>query len=147
MGAINAKAATRKHSFQEACLAMEISPTYLAEVFSPKARKTIDNLSNVYLKQIASYLEAPLAQVYILAGILSPTDFVVESSFVDEFQRMLAAMRADSHWSSVVPADEAFASAGNDIKLLIALLYERVTTQTLISKAQVDSDALPGPNA
>lgn len=139
LGAINAKAASRQQSFQDACRAMEISPTYLAEIFSPKSKKNIDSLSNVYLKQIAGYLETPLAQVYILAGILSPADFVVENSFAQDFQRVLESMRNDNVWAGVVPEDPSFAKAGNDIKLLIALLYERVSTQSLIAKANIDS--------
>jgi len=138
LGAINAKAASRQQNFQAACQAMEISPTYLAEIFSPETKKTVDSLSNVYLKKIAWYLEAPLAQVYILAGILSPGDFVLESDFTQDFQRVLHAMRQDHLWAGLIPDDAAFAEIGTDFKLLIALLYERVTTQSLVAKANID---------
>lgn len=143
LGAINAMAASRQQSFQEACHAMEISPTFLAEIFAPRSRKTVDQLSNAYLKQIAAYLEVPLAQVYILAGILSPTDFVVENSFEKDFRRVLATMRQDALWTGVVPPDESFDQTGTDIKLLVALLYERVTAKTLLAKAGIDPSTLP----
>lgn len=139
LGAINAKAATRQQNFQAACQTMEISPTYLAEVFSPDTKKTVDSLSHVYLKKIAWYLEAPLAQVYVLAGILTPADFVLETDFAKDFQRVLGIMRQDNLWSGLVPDDDTFSFVGQDIKLLIALLYERTTSQSLIAKANIDS--------
>lgn len=145
LGAIRTKAASRQQNFHYACLAMEISPTFLAEIFSPESKKSVDSLSNVYLKKIASYLEVPLAQVYILAGILSPSDFVLESDFSQDFQRILHIMRQDHLWTGLVPDDETFAKTGTDIKLLIALLYERVTTQSLIAKANIDSGSFEQP--
>ncbi len=139
LGAINAKAPHASKTSMRPVRPWRSVPRIWLRFSRLIPRKTVDSLSNVYLKKIARYLEAPLAQVYVLAGILTPADFVLETDFAKGFQRVLEIMRHDNLWSGLVPDDDTFSSVGQDIKLLIALLYERTTSQSLIAKASIDS--------
>lgn len=118
------QAAANNESLQELAVSLDnISYPYLMAL--ARGERPTDKMERKYLVSAAKYLNLPVGQVYLLAGTLSPEDFIFEPTKDEKMQHALAAMRNDPLWAAYAPNEKVWKHADPSVKLLICLLYER----------------------
>lgn len=111
----------------------------LTEVHYRKLRngdRWIGTIGNEKLEKIATFLDLPLASVYVLAGILKPTDFVRRADLPVILQDSLKQIRRNPVVGSFAPNDQDWAQTPESVKFMLVMLYQRLTNEELIDKAR-----------
>lgn len=88
-------------------------------------------------RTLAQYLGISFAQYYIYVGILEPNDFMVEESFDQRAKLTFDKMRQDPMWSATALSQDEIDNLPARARLLIALLYERVSHESLLDKMDI----------
>lgn len=88
-------------------------------------------------RAMAKYLGISFAQYYIYLGILEPSDFMVEESFDQRVKLTFDKMRQDPMWSATALSQTEVDELPDKAKILIALLYERVSHESLLDKIDI----------
>lgn len=117
------KAAANNESPAELAASLDISYPYLLAL--ARGERPTSGMTRVHLVSVAKYLSLPVGQVYLLAGALSPEDFIFEPTQDEKMQYALEAMRNDPLWTAHTPNKKVWQHADPSLKLLICLLYER----------------------
>jgi transcriptional regulator with XRE-family HTH domain len=115
----------RELNLAEMAELLGMSKPYLAALLS--GERQIDKLSYTYLESIAIFLDLPKAQVYNLAEILSPEDYIYKESIEGTLDDLQRRMKGDASWMHLSPTDEEWAAMNMKTKLLISYMYETVT--------------------
>lgn len=89
------------------------------------------------LKQIAEFLDRSLVQVLNLAEFLEPEDFMVRSTLEDELNLVYTTMCGDPQWATYVMSPEKWDALDVDAKILISMLYQDATRQSLNEQIKV----------
>lgn len=132
--AIQARARDLTHSMREVAAAIEVSYVYLNSLMS--GVREVSGLAEDKKRKIAEYLGVPVAQVYILAEILRPEDFVIPQSLDERTYLSFKKIAADPVWSCVVPSTEDWNATPSNVRLLVTLMYERLAETILLEKAK-----------
>lgn len=109
------------------------------EIYYRKLRngdRWIGLVGNEKLEKIAEFLDIPLASVYVLAGILKPTDFVRRSDLSMVLRDSLKQMRRNPVLGSFAPNDDDWETTPESVKFMLIMLYQRLTNEELIDKAR-----------
>lgn len=118
------QAAANNESLQELADRLDnISYPYLMAL--ARGERPTEKMERKYLVSAAKYLNLPVGQVYLLAGVMSPEDFIFEPTKEEKMQHVLAAMRNDPLWAAYAPNEKVWQHADPSLKLLVCLLYER----------------------
>lgn len=118
------QAAANNESLQELADRLDnMSYPYLMAL--ARGERPTDKMERKYLVSAAKYLNLPVGQVYLLAGVMSPEDFIFEPTKEEKMQHVLAAMRNDPLWAAHAPSEKVWQHADPSLKLLVCLLYER----------------------
>jgi transcriptional regulator with XRE-family HTH domain len=115
----------RELNLAEMAELLGMSKPYLAALLS--GERPIDKLSYNYLESIAIFLGLPKAQVYNLAEILAPEDYVHKESIEGTLDDLHRRMKSDASWMHLSPSDEEWTAMNMKTKLLIGYMYETVT--------------------
>lgn len=106
-------------------LAENLGFSYPYLIALARGERPTEKLGREHIVRIANYLDLPVGQVYLLAGVLKPEDFIFEPTQEEKIQRVLDAMSIDPLWAAYVPKPEVWHDANPSLKLLVCLLYER----------------------
>jgi hypothetical protein len=117
------QAAANNHSLTELADLLDISYPYLMAL--ARGERPPEKMDRDHLVSAAKYLNLPVGQVYLLAGSLTPEDFIFEPTKDEKMQHALAAMRNDPLWAAYAPNKNVWQHVDPSVKLLICLLYER----------------------
>ncbi len=79
---------------------------------------------------LADFLGVPLIHCYVMAGNFAPSDFVVKAGLGDHLGLALAKLRCEPEWSTFAPTDADWSRWPNDARVLMTLLYERMSLNT-----------------
>lgn len=115
------------HNQSDLASALDVTPGYLSQLISGK--KDCASLSRRTLQLAAEYLQLPLSQVFVWAGILSPDDFLNVRSPMFELDQLYAHMLTDTDFAIFAPQPQEWRELPNSAKLTIGLLYEQVRGQ------------------
>ncbi len=99
-----------------------ISSSYLSAIY--RGVRPISGLPREALVNASHYLNLPVAQIYILAEVMTVNDFVTEQDAVVICERVHDAMCLDPKWAGYVPAFSTWTAMPMSVKILIGLLYE-----------------------
>ena len=117
------RAAQNNDSLADLAVKLEISYPYLMAL--ARGERPTEKMDRVYLVNAAKYLNLPIGQVYLLAGVLRPEDFIFEPTKEEKMRHAVNAMRNDPLWTAYVPNEQVWEHTDPSMKLLICLLYER----------------------
>lgn len=111
-------------------LAESLGITYVYLMALARGEKPIQQVSREVLKRAADYLNVPVAQAYLLAGALTPEDFVLMPSLDERIARVREAMAHDAMWCGLALSDEVWRKTPQEARLLICMLYEQSAKTT-----------------
>lgn len=111
-------------------LAETLGITYIYLMALARGEKPIYQLGRDILERAAEYLKTPVAQAYLMAGVLSPEDFVLTPSLEDRMARVREAMAHDSMWCGLELSDAQWTKTPQEARLLICMLYEQAAKTT-----------------
>lgn len=132
--AIRARARDNGDQMQEVAGKFEVSYVYLTSLLS--GAREISGLADDKKRKVAEYLGVPVAQIYILAEILKPEDFVIPQSLDERTYLSFKKLGADPVWSCTVPSTKDWNATPSGVRLLVALMYERLSETVLLDKAK-----------
>jgi hypothetical protein len=87
----------------------------------------IGTVSHEKLEEFAKYLKVPLANVYLLAEILKPSDFVDRDSLPKKFAQLYDILQGDDSIRPFLPSNDVWAKTPVDSKLLIYFMFKQIT--------------------
>jgi transcriptional regulator with XRE-family HTH domain len=125
-----------------------ISYPYLMHL--SKGRRQADGprgIDREVLKRAAEFLEIPVAQAYVLAGILRPEDFYYKPTLDEKIEAAYQNMRENGLWSGFAPSEAHWGRLPKDVKLTLAVLYEQVVNQDLLDKMVIRIEKEAGQDA
>ncbi|MCX7173806.1 MAG: hypothetical protein NT159_07760 [Proteobacteria bacterium] len=99
-------------------------------------RPTAD-LGRDILTAAAKYLDVPIAQAYLWAGALLPTDFFFEPSLRRELQDVFTAIQTHPHWGGFCVKKSEWDSLSDEARILYALLFEKATDKHILSRTKI----------
>lgn len=104
--------------------------------------RKIKSVGKDKLERVGQFLHIPTVQVMILADYFEPTDFYAKRTLEDELEMALESMQADPNWVALAPSKAEWKQLPVATKILIALLFERESGRSFMSKLQMEHPAL-----
>lgn len=92
------------------------------------------------LEAIAQFLNIPYAEAAVLSGKLRVEDFFLQSTLADELNVIYAKMQEDPAWMIFAPSNGDWTAMSDRAKLCIALLYEKVKSIDILTKANLPKE-------
>lgn len=126
------EAHNRGHGPRDLASNLNIGYAYLTQLL--RGLKPVNRISRKTLIAAAKYLDVPVAQVYLWAGAIHPTDFVHESKFEMSTGDIYTNMRRHPKWGGFMPSEKEWVSLPKTTQLVITLLFESATGEVLTSK-------------
>ena len=133
MSYLAAEAQNRSETPPELADRLGIGYVYLTQLLSGK--KDTAKLGRNILVAAANYLDVPVAEAYLWAGALKPTDFVHEGKFEAMSGDVFDVMSRHPHWGGFMPSKEEWIGMSQRAKLFVILAFEQSTGETLIDKS------------
>lgn len=121
--ALERKLATNNESYKD--LAFRLGKSYAYIISLLHKDRPLRNMDYDFLRKCAEYLEIPLAQAFLLADILAPTDFQYHMNLESIFDKTFRDMSADPIWSGYCPHREEWEGLSQTVKMLIHELYKK----------------------
>lgn len=112
-----------------------LSPSYFSSIAG--GMRPVGALNRATLQKCADYLAVPLVQVYVLAEHLGPEAFLSKETVDTHLDRGFRMIREDSDWSMVAPKESEWKELPFSAKVLIVLLYQRLTGRQIIESIKV----------
>ena len=110
--------------------ALGMSKPYLAALLS--GERPLDKLSANYLEAMAIFLRLPKAQIYNLAEILLPEDYVYKETIENNLADLHNRLKIDPSWMHLSPSDAEWSTMNMKMKLLVGYLYETASHAKII---------------
>lgn len=129
---IEAKALERGMDFSEFTDLLGFTEAYYRTFRN--GNRWIGTIGHDKLEKIAAFVEMPLASVYVLAGILKPTDFVLPSDLSEKIRKGISKLRRNPVLGPFAPPLEDWEKTPQSVQFMMILLYERLTTEELMEK-------------
>lgn len=104
--------------------------------------RKIKSIGKEKMERVGEFLGIPTVQAMILADYFEPTDFYAKRSLDDELRIVLETMQADPNWVALTPSKAEWDQLPVNTKILIALLFERESGRSFMSKLQMEHPAL-----
>jgi hypothetical protein len=132
---------------------LKIAPADIAEMLGytdgywkviARGGRWIGTVGEEKLRTISDFLQIPLLNVYVLAEILQPRDFVHKPSIDKICTEAYERLKQHPTMSAFAPGDEAWAQTPEPTKLLCVYLLSRLMNEELIdlSKDELAARAL-----
>lgn len=135
MSYLAAEAQNRNETPAELAKRLGIGYVYLTQLL--RGKKDTAGLGRKILVAAAEYLDVPIAEVYLWAGVLQPTDFVHEGKFKAMSGEQFDVMSRHPQWGGFMPTRKEWDAMSDRARLLVVLAFEQVTGVTLIDKTMV----------
>lgn len=134
MSYLAAEAQSRNETPSELAKQLGIGYVYLTQLLSGK--KDPSKLGRDILVAAARYLDVPVAEAYLWAGALKPTDFVREreGEFKIPSGDAFEVMSRHPNWGGFMPSKKEWKAMPQGAKLFITLIFEETTGETLIDR-------------
>ncbi len=91
------------------------------------------------LEAAADYLDVTVAQAYIWAGALHPTDFISKPRVRKEMATLYRALQEHDDWGGFCPTKAEWAKLPETSRMLIALLFEQVIGTQYLSRTHISA--------
>lgn len=134
------EARNRGHKPYDLASHLGIGYAYLTQLL--RGLKPVNRISRKTLIAAAKYLDVPVAQVYLWAGAIQPEDFIHESKFEMSGGDIYTSMRRHPQFGGFMPNEKEWAALPKTAKLIITLLFESVTGETLTSKTLIPPESM-----
>lgn len=129
--------------------ALGIGYVYLSLLY--RGERPPENLSRKVLVAAAKYLKVPVAQAYLWAGALQPSDFIYEGESTPKGARLgedvHAVMSRHPQWGGFMPSERQWAATPQETRLALTLLFERATGIELVDKTSLNTISICDPKA
>ena len=114
-------------------LAEKVGITYPYLCAISNGRRPVDGVREDKLRLMAEFLGLTFVQVLMLAGKVSPSDFLRDQGAELEraMVKALDNMRSHHEWGGVAPLPEEWAQLSQKTKIGIALMWQQVSGQNL----------------
>ncbi len=142
MRVIASKALEKGLSNPETAKSLGIGYIYFMKLLSGE-RKT-ESLSRDALVQCARFINVPIAEAYLLAGALLPTDFIIEGEFSKVELSVYETILRHPLWGGFMPIQKQWDVLPESLKLLVTYSFEQSTGIKLIKdemKTMIPSDS------
>lgn len=130
---IEAKAREREMDFSEFTELLGFTESYYRTFRN--GNRWIGTVGHDKLEKIAKFVEMPLASVYMLAGILKPSDFVHRSDLSEKIREGFHRLRRNPVMGPFAPSAEDWERTPESVQFMMILMYERLTAEELLEKA------------
>lgn len=100
--------------------------------------RSTKSIGNDTLRKMAEFLGLPPAQAWLLAGVLSNTDFLFQEDIENRVQSVYEKMRADPIWCGYVVNEEIWNATPLEMKVSFCFMYERACQTVMLDKETVD---------
>lgn len=107
-----------------------MSKPYLTAILS--GERSVDRINASYLEAIAIFLNLPKAQIYNLAEILRPSDYVHQESIENSLAKVHQRLCSDVSLLHLAPTEAEWKNTSLKGQLLIAYMYEMVSHEKII---------------
>ena len=124
-------------------LAGHLGITYGHLMVLARGERPVHGLSINALRNAARYLHVSLAQAYVWAGILSPSDFYSTRTVREELDRLYVDLIHDNTVSMFAPERAEWDALPERSKLTIALMYEALRHRNYMSMLSVPQTNMP----
>ncbi|MEW6772348.1 MAG: helix-turn-helix transcriptional regulator [Bacillota bacterium] len=120
-------------------LSREAGITYQYLAALSNGSRPVTGISHDKLRRIAGFLNMTFVQVLMLAEIVIPGDFARDQGIDLErtLDRAIENMRSDADWGRVAPTPEEWEGLSLNSRIGIAMMWEQVSQQDLIAKAEM----------
>ncbi len=130
MSYLAAEAQSRNETPVQLAKHLGIGYVYLTQLLSGK--KDSSKMGRHILVAAAEYLDVPVAEAYLWAGALLPTDFVHEGTVREMAGKPFEVMSRHPTWGGFLPTRDEWDSFSDRMKLFAVLAFEQATGTTLI---------------
>jgi len=119
---------------QEAATAINLSHPYFQAMLS--GTRPIQSMSDEAKRKLADWLGVSTVDVYIMAEILEPSDFLIEQDLGDRMRLTIKKMNADTTVRQFAPTKDEWEQLPDRIKFFLCMLYERMCEVEILRKIQ-----------
>lgn len=135
MSYLVAEAQKRNDSLKELAAHLGIGYPYLAKLC--KGDSDTAKIGRPVLVAAAKYLDVPIAEVYLWAGVLQPTDFVHEGEFKAISGDPFDVISRHPQWGGFMPARKEWDAMSPRARQMVVLAFERASGANLMGKTMV----------
>lgn len=121
-------------------LASVLNVTYGYLLALARGERPMNMVSHDILVRAAQYLQIPVAQAYVWAGVLQPSDFYNARSLRYELDNLYEDLMSNTGVNMFAPSREVWESLPDSAKLTIGLLYEQVREKQFITQIDTVTD-------
>ena len=119
---------------QDAAAAINLSPPYFQAMLS--GTRPIQSMSDEAKRLLAEWLGVSTVDVYILAEILEPNDFLIEQDLGDRMRLTIQKISEDPTVSQFAPSKDEWDILSDRTKFFICMIYERMYETEILRKIQ-----------
>lgn len=116
-------------------LAKKLGISYSYLMLLAKGERDISGLRVDQLREIANYLRIPVASAATLGGFFQPRDFFLEATLEERVEMAYDQLKLDPLVGSFAVPNEVWCSLPQEIKFLVAVLYENGGSKKLLDHA------------
>lgn len=139
MSMLAAEAANRGDTPTQLANHLGIGYVYLTQLL--RGLKPTERLSRPVLVAAAHYLDVPVAQAYLWAGALEPTDFIHEGKFEQAVGEIFEIMSRHPDWGGFMPNIHEWNQLPPKGQLAMVLMFEKATGTSLTDKTRIPPDS------
>lgn len=132
MSFLAAEAQNRQETPTDLAQHLGIGYVYMTQLLSGK--KDTAKLGRDILVASAAYLDVPVAEAYLWAGALQPTDFVHVGKFKAMSGDIFDVMSRHPHWGGFMPTRDEWDGMSERARIFVTLAFESATGHTVLDK-------------
>lgn len=125
----------RGHSIHDLADALGVTYGYLLSI--ARGERPMNSVSRDILARAAEYLQIPLAQAYVWAGVLAPEDFYNSRSLAFELDALYEDLKNNTGLNFFLPTKEEWDNLPARPKLTIAIMYENLRGKFFLSHVDI----------
>ena len=111
------------------------SYSYLTTLLS--GARPWDGVKRDVRKQVAEFLDIPVISMLMLAEMVEPSDFFVVDSVEDTLDRAFDSIKSNKTWGCYCTSRDEWNALSVNIRILMALLFEKATESEIIEKVRM----------
>lgn len=122
----------RNHTVPGLASVLDVTYGYLLAL--ARGERPMNLVSHDILVRAADYLQIPVAQAYVWAGVLQPSDFYNARSLRFELDSLYEDLMSNTGINMFAPSKDVWDALPDSAKLTIGLLYEQVREKQFITQ-------------
>lgn len=127
----------RNHTVHGLAAVLDVTYGYLLAL--ARGERPVNMVSHDILVRAAEYLQIPVAQAYVWAGVLQPSDFYNARSLRFELDNLYEDLMTNTGINMFAPSRDVWETLPDSAKLTIGLLYEKVREKQFITQINTAS--------